>query len=66
MGINDIAMKGANRGEMAVSRYTAQQIGEVLGPKLDALVAEQRRTNQLLEWLGSQVLAAKPSAGVGD
>lgn len=59
MGINDIAMKGANRGEMAVSRYTAEQMGEVLGPKLDALIAEQKRTNQLLEWLGSQVLGSK-------
>lgn len=55
MGINDFAMKGTNRGEMAVSRYTAEQIAEQLAPKLDALVAEQKRTNQLLEWLGGVI-----------
>jgi len=58
MGINDIAMKGANRGEMAVQRYGAEQTAEQLKPMLDALLREQQRTNQLLEWLGG-VLAPK-------
>jgi hypothetical protein len=59
MGINDFAMKGTNRQEMAVARYTAEQIAETLAPKLDELIREQKRTNQLLEWLGGLV-APKP------
>jgi hypothetical protein len=55
MGINDFAMKGANRGEMALQRYGAEQTAEQLKPLLDALLAEQKRTNQLLEWLGTVV-----------
>lgn len=55
MGINDVVMKGARRDDMATERYGAEQIAKALQPMLDELIREQKRTNQLLEWLGGLV-----------
>jgi len=47
-------VKMREASELGATQYTNRLL-EAQAEKLDALIAEQRRTNQLLEWLGGLV-----------